>query len=95
MQMRRLLRRDKELLGTLNGDAFTEVPAGTPITAPNNLVAHKLAVSARTVNKRGRSVLVLKLTPAGVEEKAALDSKRMKYAKKSGWLEKNQPVEAE
>lgn len=95
MQMRRLLRRDKELLGTLNGDAFTEVPTGTPIAAPNNLVAHKLAVRARTVDKRGRSVLVLKLTQAGTEEKAALSEKRTKYAKKTGWLERNQPVEAE
>lgn len=95
MQMRRLLRRDKELLDCLSGDEFVEAPAGTEIASINNLVAHKLAVTAKTVNKRGRIVTALKLTEAGVTEKRAQESRRMKYRAKSGFIDRNQPVEAE
>jgi len=92
MQMRRLKRRDKVLLTSLSAEQWREVPAGTEMSSIKNLEAHKLAISSRIMNERGRWVSIMKQTASGAETAAAI-LKAINRHRGSGnsWVARSEP----
>lgn len=84
MQMRRLVRREKELLTRLSAEIFTTLAPEVSSATVRNLEAHKLAVRATVINERGRPVVALRLTAAGAEAAALSRAKAMRRRSEPG-----------